>query len=86
MFWFTQEPSSGSYHQCLAKNYKYCSTVRVLVDAVSVMAAYLTWCACVWFTVHRGTVPLCAVNRTHAHQVRYAAITLTASTMTCTVE
>jgi hypothetical protein len=23
MFWFTQEPSSGSYHQCLAKNYKY---------------------------------------------------------------
>ena len=42
MFRFTQEPSSGSQSQCLAKNYKYGSTVLVDMSVVSVMAAYNT--------------------------------------------
>ena len=55
MFRFTQKPSSGSHNQCLAKNYKSCSTVRVRTDVVCVMAAYCAGCACVcvWFTVRR---------------------------------
>jgi len=35
LFRFTQEPSSGSYNQCLAKIASLCSTVRVGADVVS---------------------------------------------------
>jgi len=47
MFRFTQEPSSGSYNQCLAK---ITSLVQqcVLVLTLSVLWWHiLTWCACV---------------------------------------
>jgi len=56
MFRFTQESSSGSYKQCLAK---ITSLVQqcVSVQTISVLWGHiLTWCACVWFAVQRGTL------------------------------
>jgi len=40
MFRITQDPSSGSLVQCLAKNYKNDSIVYVDMDKVGVMPAY----------------------------------------------
>ena len=40
MFRITEDPSSGSLVQCLAKNYKHDSIVSVDMDKVGVMAAY----------------------------------------------
>jgi len=40
MFLITEDPSSGSLVQCLAKNYKNDSIVSVDMDKVGVMAAY----------------------------------------------
>jgi len=40
MFRITEDPSSGSLVQCLAKNYKYDSIVSVDMHRVGVMAAY----------------------------------------------
>ena len=40
MFRITEDPSSGSLVQCLAKNYKNDSFVSVDMDKVGVMAAY----------------------------------------------
>jgi len=40
VFQITQDPSSGSPVQCLAKNYKNDSVVSVDMDKVGVMAAY----------------------------------------------
>jgi len=40
MFRITDDPSSGSLVQCLAKNYKIDSIVSVDMDKVGVMAAY----------------------------------------------
>ena len=48
MFRVTEDPSSGSLVQCLAKNYKNNSIVSVDMDKVGVMAAYSDpLCACV---------------------------------------
>jgi len=50
MFRITEDPSSGSLVQCLAKNYKYGSIASVGMDKVGVMAAYsdpLCVCVCV---------------------------------------
>ena len=48
MFRITQDPSSGSLVQCLAKNYKKDSIVSVDMDRVGVMAAYCDrLCVCV---------------------------------------
>ena len=50
MFRITEDPSSGSLVQCLAKNYKNDSIVSVDMDKVGVMAAYsdsLCVCMCV---------------------------------------
>ena len=41
MFRITRDPSSGSFIQCLAKNYSNGSIVSVGMDVVGVMAAYL---------------------------------------------
>jgi len=49
MFRFTQEPSSGSYNQYLAK---ITSLIQmcVLVQTLPVLWQHIvTWCACVWF-------------------------------------
>jgi len=40
MFRITEDPSSGSLVQCLAKNYKNDSIVSVDMDKVGVMTAY----------------------------------------------
>jgi len=40
MFRITEDPSSGSLVQCLAKNYKKNSIVSVDMGKVGVMAAY----------------------------------------------
>jgi len=40
MFRITEDPSSGSLVQCLAKNYTNDSIVSVDMDMVGVMAAY----------------------------------------------
>jgi len=48
MFRITEDPSSGSLIQCLAKNYKNDSIVSVDMDVVGVMAAYSDpLCVCV---------------------------------------
>jgi len=48
MFRITKDPSSGSFVQCLAKNYKNDSIVSVDMDVVGVMAAYYNpICVCV---------------------------------------
>jgi len=81
MFRITEDPSSGSFVQCLAKNYKKDSIVSVDMDKVGVMAAYCDrLCVCV--------VPSYTVNYTHAHAQRsqYAAIASTLSTSTDTIE
>jgi len=40
MFRITEDPSSGSLIQCLAKNYKNDSIVSVDMDKIGVMAEY----------------------------------------------
>ena len=67
MFRITEDPSSESLPQCLAKNYKNDSIVSVDMDKVGVMAAYsdpLYVCAvhCIYQTY--------TVNYTHAQRVR----------------
>jgi len=48
MFRITEDPSSGSFVQCLAKNYKNDSILSVDIDKVGVMAAYSDpLCVCV---------------------------------------
>ena len=50
MFRTTDDPSSGSLVQCLAKTYKNDSIVFVDMDRVGVMATYCDCgvCVCVW--------------------------------------
>jgi len=72
MFRITEDPSSGSLVQCLAKNYRNDSIVSVDMDRVGVMAACCDRCACVCVCV---CVCVCEVRcigrhthtRTHAH-------------------
>jgi len=48
MLQITEDPSSGSFVQCLAKNYMNDSIVSVDVDKVGVMATYCDLvCVCV---------------------------------------
>jgi hypothetical protein len=62
MFRITEEPSSGSLVQCLAKNYKNYSIVSVDIDMVGVMAAYCdplcvcaVHCAFIYSELHTHT-------------------------------
>ena len=55
MFRFTQEPSSGSQSQCLAKitgMVPLCLSIRALLVS---WRHILTYYVCVWFTVQDGT-------------------------------
>ena len=74
MFRITEDPSSGSLVQCLAKNYKNGSIVSVDMDKVGVMAAYSDpLCVCVvhCLHIHRTThIHSYTVNYTHAQRVR----------------
>ena len=56
MFRITEDPSSWSLVQCLAKNYKNDSIVSVDMDKVGVMAAYsdpLCVCVCVCSSLYK---------------------------------
>ena len=54
MFRITEDPSSGSIVQCLAKNYKNGSIVSIDMDVVGVMAAYSDpLCVCVVHCIGR---------------------------------
>ena len=64
MFRITEDPSSGSLVQCLAKNYKNDSIVSVDMDKVAVMAVYCDL-VCVCSSLYR--VPSYAVKYTHIH-------------------
>jgi len=75
MFRITEEPSSGSFVQCLAKNYKNDSIVSVDMDKVGVMAAYcdplyvcVVHCAFLYSELHtRTTVTICCHNTDLVH-------------------
>jgi len=73
MFRMTEDPSSGSLVQCLAKNCKYDSIVSVDMDVVGVMAAYsdpLCVCVVTGYTVnytHAPRVRICCHNTDHVH-------------------
>jgi len=57
MFQITEDPSSGSLVQCLAKNYKNGSIVSVDMDKVGVMAAYCDpLCVCVVHCIWRHSL------------------------------
>ena len=65
MFRITEDPSSGSLVQLLAKNYKNDSIVSVDVDKVGVMAAYSDpLCVCV---VHCAFMYSELHTHTHTH-------------------
>ena len=78
MFRITEDPSSGSLVQCLAKNYKNDSVVSVDMDVVGFMAAYSDpLCVCVVHCIWRQClhtqwkiVPSYTVNYKPAQQVR----------------
>ena len=58
MFRVTEDPSSGSIVQCLAKNYKNDSIVFVDMDKVGVMAAYCDpLCVCVCSSLYMKALP-----------------------------
>jgi len=67
MFRITEDPSSGSFVQCLAKNYKNGSIVSVDMDKVGDMAAYcnpMCVCVCVCSSLYMKavSVPSYTVN------------------------
>ena len=59
MFRITEDPSSGSLLQCLAKNYKNGSIVSVDTDMIGVMAAY---CDRVCSSLYMKALCVCAVH------------------------
>jgi len=60
MFRITEDPSSGSFVHCLAKNYRNDSIVSVDMDKVGVMAAY--------------SEPLCVYARACVHRQNHSCI------------
>jgi len=57
MFQITEDPSSGSLVQCLAKNYKNDSIASIDMDKVGVMAAYSDpLCLCVALSMSTDTI------------------------------
>ena len=61
MFQITEDPSSGSLVQCLAKNHKNDSIVSVDMDKVGVMAACSDpLCVCVVHCIGRHCLTECS--------------------------
>jgi len=57
MFRITEDPSSGSLVQCLAKNYKNYSMVCVDMDKVGIMAAYSDpLCVCMCSSLYKASL------------------------------
>ena len=71
MFRITEDPSSGSFVQCLAKNYKNGFIVSVDMDKVGVMAAYSDpLCVCIVHCIGRhcgARVRICCHNTDLVH-------------------
>jgi len=67
VFRITEDPSSGSLAQCLAKNYKNISIVSVDMDVVGVMAAYSDP-LCVSGSLYRKALPCYTVIRNMLEQ------------------
>jgi len=68
MFRITEDPSSGSLVQCLAKNYKNVSIVSVDMDKAGVMAAYSDpLCVCIVHCIWSAFVYSELHTRTHTH-------------------
>ena len=87
MFRITQDPTSGSLVQCLAKNYSNGSIVSVEMDKVGVMAAYSDpVCLCVVYCIGRNCVHSYTVNTHKRTKSEYVAITPTLSMSTDTIE
>ena len=81
MFRITEDPSSGSLVQCLAKNYKNDSIVLFDMDKVGFIAAYCDrLCVCVVHCIWRS-----AFLYSELH-TEYAAITPTLSMSRDTIE
>ena len=76
MFRITEDPSSGSLVQCLAKNYKNDSIVSVDMDKVGVIAAYFDpLCVCAVHYIH-ARVRICCHNTDLVHVNRHDRIIL----------
>jgi len=90
MFRITEDPSSESLVQCLAKNYKNDSIVSVDMDKVGVMAAYSDpLCVCVDHCIWRHFIYSEPRARTHTRtrtRSEYTAITQTLFMSTDTIE
>jgi len=89
MFRITEDPSSESLVQCLAKNYKNDSIVSVDMDKFGVMAAYsdplcVRACVCVCVCVVHCITHIQRITRTHKGP-EYAAITPILSMPTDTI-
>ena len=92
MLRITQDPSSGSLAQCLAKNYKNDAIVSVDTDKVGVMATYsdpLCVCVvhCIWrhsvnYT-HQQWVRICCRNTDLVHANRHDRITGSRLSVAC---
>jgi hypothetical protein len=68
MFWITEDPSSGSLVQRLAKNDLDDSIVSINMDKVGVMAAYSDpLCVCVVHCIWRHNVRMCCHNTDPVH-------------------
>ena len=88
MFRITEDPSSGSIVQCLAKNYKNDSIVSVDMDKLCVMSACCDPCLCasIYIELHTRTYTR---TQAHAHThngSQYARITWTLSMSTDKLE
>ena len=69
MFRITEDPSSGSLVQRLAKNYKNGSVVFVDMDRVGVMAAYCDrLCVCVVHCIWRENLNHSCIGYTYSVQ------------------
>jgi len=70
MFQITEDPSSGSFVQCLAKNYNNDSIVSVDMDMVGVMAACSDpLCVCVVHYIGRHSLHSELHTRTMGHNM-----------------
>ena len=77
MFQITEDPSSGSLVQCLAKNYKNDSIVSIDMDKVRVVAAYsnpfclyVCVCVCVYSSLYMKALPYRMLGRSRGMWAR----------------
>ena len=62
MFRITEDPSSGSLVQCLAKNYRNYSIVSIDMDNVGVMAAYYVHNIYYVYNIYAAIIPTLSMS------------------------